>query len=704
MTKSQTKAKPVRKTSLNRSRDIPYDMLELSQKNVRRVKNGVTIQDLADDIYVRGILTGLNVRPILDDQGVETGRFRVPAGGRRFLAVGNLIKRGMAAKTIPIPCVVKDDDGSSEREDSYAENFHREKLHPLDEFRAMHDMVVTDSAGIETIAARFKTSAAVVRQRLRLAAVSPKLLDVYAADGMTYDQLVAFSVNENHARQEQVWELLAHSYNKSASYIREKLTENSIHARDRRVRFVGLDAYREAGGYVMTDLFQQDGGGWIADPALLDRLVSERLQAEGETVAAEGWKWVAVAVDLPFQHARDLRPIEGERKELTKKEQARVAKLEAELEAIEIEHEEAGQLTEEAETRWDAIEAELAALVDRPLRYVPAEMAIAGAFVSIDHNGGLVVDRGYVRPEDEPAAEDDETAGAEEGETDADGPQAPTRVVIALGGDDEEGDEEETDALKPLPDRIVTDLTAYRTLALQNAVASQPKVAYVAALHALALSTFTFASRESCVDVSRIAVSFPMDCPGLKGTAPDAAIKERHQHWKDRLPKDDKALWDAIVALDEESQAALFAHCVSYAVSALWEPVRYEGGRISKQTIERRIAHSHVLARAVTLDLADDGWRPTVDNFLGRVTKGHILAAVTEALGPQKSGLIDHLKKPDMAREAERLLADTDWLPEPMRTPALEEAAEALPAFLEGDAPDADAGAADSEPDAAVAA
>ena len=55
-----------------------------------------------------------------------------------------------------------------------------------------------------------------------------------------------------------------------------------------------------AGG-IMRDLFESDDGGWLTDPALLDRLVDEKLRAEGERIGAEGWKWVAVAV-MPCGH------------------------------------------------------------------------------------------------------------------------------------------------------------------------------------------------------------------------------------------------------------------------------------------------------------------------------------------------------------------------------------------------------------------
>jgi len=59
-----------------------------------------------------------------------------------------------------------------------------------------------------------------VKQRLRLAAVSEKLLDIYAEDGMTLEQLMAFTVTTDRARQEQVWDALQHSYNKEPYLIR----------------------------------------------------------------------------------------------------------------------------------------------------------------------------------------------------------------------------------------------------------------------------------------------------------------------------------------------------------------------------------------------------------------------------------------------------------------------------------------------------
>lgn len=79
------------------------------------------------------------------------------------------------------------------------------------------------------------------------------------------------------------------------------------------------------------------------------------------------------------------------------------------------------------------------------------------------------------------------------------------------------------------------------------------------------------------------------------------------------------------------------------------------------------------------------------------MTKPRILEAVREALGEDKAQLIAHLKKGDMAREAERLLVGSGWLPELLRLdlPAQEDGQgeAALPEFLDGPAAEAEHGA-----------
>jgi len=670
------------KIVLSGSRDIPFNQLVLSQANVRRVKAGVSIDALAADIARRGLLQSLTVRAQRDAEGNETGLFEVPAGGRRFRALEKLVKQRRLTKTQAVPCIVRDDDQVSAEEDSLAENVHREALHPLDQFRAMQQLV-TQGTDIETVAATFMTTAAVVKQRLRLASVSPKLHAVYAEDGMTLEQLMAFSVSEDHERQEQVWDMLQSSYNQQPYMIRSKLTEQSVRATDKRVRFVGLDAYVAAGGYVLRDLFEDDQGGWLQDVTLLDRMVDEKLKAEGARIGAEGWKWIAVAVDFSYDYDDGMRVIAGDQPEMTEADEARLAALREEADALEEEWSGTAEVPDEVDARVTAIDEEISAILSRPLVYQPSEIARAGAFVSIDVDGSLYIERGYVRPEDEPA-EEPAADGHELHGMRIDGPEQETAdddarpAIVTVGGapgtNDPADEDEQDDLLRPLPDRLVTELTTHRTLALRNAVATHPQVAFAAVLHALALDTFYhYSSGTSCVEISVRGGSLGTHAPGLGDSASARAIDQRHESWAERLPDQPQDLWDALIALSAEDQAALFAHCASFGVNAVWEPAnRYNEGRVSARTVSGRIEHSHVLGRAAELDMVAAGWSATVDNYLGRVTKARILSAVDEARGREVAARLSGLKKPEMAKEAEQLLGQTGWLAEPLRTPAIE--------------------------------
>src|SRR5580658_8590902 len=394
-------AAAVQKITLSSSRDIPLNKLILSQSNVRRVKAGVSIEELAADIARRGcLLQSLNVRPVLGADGAETGMFEVPAGGRRFRALQLLVKQKRLAKTAPIPCVVR--DPSTEilaEDDSLAENIQRAPLHPLDQFRAFLALREKGQSE-EGIAAAYFISVAVVKQRLRLASVSPKLLDLYAENGMTLDQLMAYTVNGDHARQEEVHDRVSQSYVRDPHVIRRMLTEGSVRAADKRAQFVGVDAYVEAGGTILNDLFQGDDGGWLQDVVLVERLVAAKLAVEAEAIRAEGWKWIETAPDFPYGHTYGLRQLFGESAALTDEQLATREALQAEFEQIEAAHEDAEELPEEADRRLAEIETALAAIDDRPMRFDPAEIARAGAFVSIDAEGRLRVERGYVRRED----------------------------------------------------------------------------------------------------------------------------------------------------------------------------------------------------------------------------------------------------------------------------------------------------------------
>ena len=696
-------ATAVQKITLSASRDIPFNKLVLSQSNVRRVKAGVSIEELAEDIARRTLLQSLNVRAVLDAEGKETGMFEIPAGGRRYRALELLVKQKRLAKTAPVPCVVR--EGGIAEEDLLAENVQRVALHPLDQFRAFQALR-EKGLGEEEIAARFFVSPTVVKQRLRLAAVSEKLLEVYAEDGMTLEQLMAFTVNGDHARQEQVWEGLSRSHNREPYNIRRQLTDGAVRASDRRARFVGVEAYEAAGGIVMRDLFQHDEGGWLQDLALLDRLVIEKLQTEAEALQAEGWKWISVAPDFPYGHTAGLRRLVGATVDLTEDERASFVALQAENEALEEQYAEADELPDEIDQRLGEIETALTAFDNRPVTYEQAEITRAGAFVSIDSEGALRIERGFVRPEDEAPALS-VTGGESDAPRIAGSDSVVQGAVITIGGaqNSDADTSEEDDAIRPLSDRLVTELTADRTLALRDALANEPNVAFQAVLHALCLSAFYRHSSNSCLEITAKNSGFSAQAPGLAETTSARAIDARHEQWAKRLPENSADLWDALTAFDRENKTALFAHCAALTVNVVKEPWNRRPDAF---------AHGDQLARAVDLDMAAAGWRPTVENYLGRVPKVRIIEAVREAKGEQSARLIEHLKKADMAREAERLLDGAGWLPEPLRVaqtgmeldaPTAEVGeAEALPDFLGEDEDDAQLEAEEEQPHAAAAA
>jgi ParB family chromosome partitioning protein len=670
-------AKP--KLALTPSTSIPLDRLVPSPANVRKTNAAVSIEALAASIARRGLLQSLSVRPVLDGEGEETGDYEVQAGSRRMRALKLLVKQKRLAKNAPIPCIVKT-TGLAE-DDSLAENSDREALHPLDQFRAFAALTEKGQSE-EDIAAAFAVTPAVVRQRLKLASASPKLLDAYAADRINLEQLMAFCVTGDQVRQEQVLDtIIKHQVSDDPYTIRRLLTETCVEARDPRARFVGIDAYVAAGGIIMRDLFEDDDGGWLQDPEILMRLVSEKLAAARERILAQGWKWADAALeqsyDLKFR-LRRLRPVE---EAFSEQDLARQEALAEENDSL-VEGLSEDDIPDDVRARLDAIEAELAEMDNRPPKFAPEDVARGGVLLSVGHNGQLHVEYGFLRPEDAApsthASEDnaDEDASSPDGDDDH-GPHAST---------DHDGDNEagEAGGAKPLPDRLIQDLTSFRTVALRNALADDYPTAFLAVLHVMCLDLFYRYGAHSCLQI-KANEHLPAAADRLADFPAATAILRRHDHWQTTLPEDARDLWAALAELDRQGDlGALFAHCASLTLNAVREP---------HQPRRDALHHADRLATALSLDMTAAGWVTTADNYLGRVTKTRILEAVREGKGENAVPLIEHLKKADMAKEAQRLLQGTGWLPEPLRTPSLEETssgsageaavpAPALPQFL----------------------
>ncbi|MFZ5733647.1 MAG: ParB/RepB/Spo0J family partition protein, partial [Pseudomonadota bacterium] len=186
-------------------------------------------------------------------------------------------------KSDAVRCVV--DESHDATEISLAENVIRSSMHPADEYEAFAKLHTDSGMAAEDIGARFGVTPAVVKQRLKLAAVSPKLMQLYRSGEMTLEQLMAFTLTDDHARQEQVWQTL--DWQNDARAIRRALTEGQVAVNDRRVTFVGLDSYEAAGGAVVRDLFDEDNQGYLTDVALLDNLVARKLEQSAQAVRGE---------------------------------------------------------------------------------------------------------------------------------------------------------------------------------------------------------------------------------------------------------------------------------------------------------------------------------------------------------------------------------------------------------------------------------
>ncbi|KMO25715.1 DNA-binding protein, partial [Methylobacterium variabile] len=241
---------------------------------------------------------------------------------------------------------------------------------------------------------------------------------------------------------------------------------------------------------------------------------------------------------------------------------------------------------------------------------------------------------------------------------------AVLRTVITIGGGTPATGPvaEPEEAERPLSEQHRTELTTYRTIALRAALADDPEAAFIAVLHAMVIRVLVTAYRTgSCLEISTTSARPDHTVQGLEAYRPASALDAKREAWAKRMPADHAAIWDFLVALAPEQRTELFALCAGLSVNAVHSPY------------DRRpeaMPHADRLAQLVGLDMTQD-WKPTATNYFSRVTKGRILAAVGEAKGEDTARLLEGLKKGDMAREAERLMADSGWLPELLRTPGL---------------------------------
>jgi ParB family transcriptional regulator, chromosome partitioning protein len=597
---------------------IPLNRLVPWDGNVRKTDPGENaLPELAASIAAHGLLQSLVVR-----KG-RKGRYEVGAGGRRLAALTTLAKAGTISPDTPVPCHVVA-EGADLSEISLVENAVRVPLHPADEFDAFLALIESGQHPAD-IAARFGIDEKAVNQRLKLARVSPVVIKAYRDEKLSLAHVMAFAVSDDHAAQENVWNELSDWQLEDPANIRAALTEGEITARDRRVKFVTLKAYEKAGGTVRRDLFAQDDNGvFIQDIVLLESLVAKKLEKEAASVRKEGWKWVEIRPSFDHSEWSNCGRRYEEAEPLPDDLQAELKTLQAEHDTLHGEWD-----GDEDHPRLAEIEARIDELERRETSWRPEALAVAGAIVSIGHDGKADIRCGYVKPEDTP--------------------QKTKAVIVAADGT---VTEIPGAGLSPA---LIEDLTSERSAALTASLLDNPAIALAAIVHAIALQIFyQGCARDS---VLQIRVS-PSSLDRVQDTVAFAVIERAKVKWGQLLP---------------ENSDDLFAWCLEQKQAVLLDLLRFCGA-LTIDAVQRkadrpaceRLVHAGKIATALKLDMA--AWfRPTAANFFSRITKTAILDALREIKGDVAPAWLK-AKKSDLASIAETHVGERSWLPAPLRS------------------------------------
>jgi ParB family chromosome partitioning protein len=624
---------------------IKVEDLVPSPYNVRRYSAG-QVEELAALIASQGLLQNLIVTEQVVGRGKrQQTRFGVVAGERRRRALVLLQERNALAAGHEVLCELVSADHAVEI--SLAENSGREAMHPADEFDAFHALV-QQGRGIEDVAARFGVSPVVVQRRLKLAALSPKLLALYREDGVNLDQLMALCLSSDHAAQERAW-FEAQPWDRTPAALRKRLTEGEVLAHQSALaRFVGIEVYEAAGGVVRRDLFDSDQSCWICDPDLLRRLASEKLEADAQAVRAEGWAWVEVRIEVDSAAVRAFSRCEpGVRAPSTEEKKAlaeldrRSKELDTEQQALDNDDTWTPSDGERIDLEEQDIDARRKAIQVARQVWRGEDKARAGVIVTVGRDGSTETIRGLIRPEDRQA-------------TKAEARSRTARKQAAESGRHEAATTDSAELRAPFSETLLRRLAAHRTAALQAVLARDPHAPLVALTHALALQVFERFGLEA-----RSALQITARPPRheLLRAADDlpagrawADLEARRAVWLARLPESESEWLDRLAALPQPELLELLGLCsASLALVPTGLATAASG-----------------LERLAGLDMRQ-WWEPTPEAFLNHVSKAQIAQALKEGGAESEASATTGMKKGELASLAATKLAGKGWLPEPLK-------------------------------------
>lgn len=592
---------------------IAVSRLEKSPLNARRTVRSDGLAELKASILAHGLLQNLVVTESGD------GKFQVIAGGRRLEAILSLQAEGKLPGDFAVPCQLVTEQYALEM--SLAENTVRLAMHPADQFAAFAELLDKGETAAD-VAARFGVEESLVHKRMKLARVAPALLQEYRDEGITLECLMAFTITDDHRRQIKVFKSLQEWQKDDPAVIREALTEKMIDASSKLALFVGLEAYRAAGGPSRMDLFSKEV--YLEKPALLHRLAERKLDNIRQELEAEGWGWIEINPERDFtliNRCTRIRPqLIGAPSDLLEDK----TRLDAELETIAraIEETESNDLLDQQKSlqeRLSVVEQTLAAYVG----FDTDHKQLAGCFVSIGQDGTPFIDKGLVKPEHR------------------------KQLAKLLGL--QEGPAVKTKAKSEFPDTLRRELAEARSQAAQVEIAKHPMLA----LDLLVFQTASAMCEESFAD-DGADVLFRRQAPTRLDASDSTAASIAFAAIEKALPlawlkpRTEAARFEAFQALPQEAKLELLAFCVALTLKPKLAPA--VGDMVT--------AYDAVLS-LTNADVATY-WRPTKDNFLSRISRDQLMAVSRDVLGEAWALSHGKDKKSVLAEQLGRGFTDPD--------------------------------------------
>ncbi|RQU97820.1 ParB/RepB/Spo0J family partition protein [Burkholderia cenocepacia] len=613
---------------------IPLKRLVASPYNVRRVAP-TGIEELADNIaQCGGLLQNLIVHPMKHGQK-KAPTFGVAGGDRRRRALLLLLERGVVPDDYPVRCLVVPVEAAILM--SVTENEMREPMHPADQCEA-YRVLVDAGRTLDDIAAMYGVHVATVQRRLKLARVSPALVDLFRAGEIELQQMQALALSDDHTEQEGVW-FEANLYDRQPQRIRARLTQSERPFRGNRTAlFVGVDRFEAAGGTVRRDLFSDTGDAWYSDHALMGQLATEGLQGVAAKEKEAGWAWVETRLEFDY-HARasyiqiskkDSPPSAEQAEELADIERC-MDSIDAELDLDDMLEDRFDALTE----RYNALSARRDEIRESCQVFDPMDIARGGVIVTIANTGEPQILRGWLRRED---VGDTSTSNLA---------TAAANTVTARG--DAVGDESSSAVKRVHSEKLKLRLNAHRTLAVGAGLARTPHVALAVLLHRF-IAQDHHRSTETALEATLTDHRYALvrAAEELEEDPRMSAIQDRRDFLLNGAPANSAAL---LAWLIDQTQEALVACLATFVATAVNGVVPHED------------AHPiNLLCSALDIDIANE-WRPTRRAYLDHISKQQLVDIAAANTDAATAVRLAGMKKAEAATELERLLAGTRFVP-----------------------------------------